>query len=711
MAQSVAASATAATAGALPALREDLRLLPGPANRWGQPSWTIHDPAAHRFIRIGWLEFEILARWGLGDPTAIAAAITRDTTLAASPAQVMEVAAFAQKAQLLMPQGMEWGQMMAAQAGHKLSAFRWLLKNYLFVRVRLLNPDRALAALQPMMAWAFHPLFPLGLLLGGLLGLYLVGRQWAQFTHTLPWVFTVEGALCTGVALTLAKIAHELGHGFAARHFGCRVPAMGVALLVMWPVLWTDTTDAWRLTDRRQRLIIDAAGMMAELLVAVVASLLWAALPDGAVRSAVFLLAGTTWIMTLAVNLNPLMRFDGYFLLSDLLDEPNLQDRTFAMGRWWLREMLFGLGEVPPETLSPDRRRVFVAYALATWVYRFFLFLGIALLVYHMAFKALGLVLMMVEIWWFIARPVMNEVREWHKRGSHMRGNRRAWITLALASLVVVSAVIPWQGRVAAPALLRAERQMVLYTAQPGFLDRVSVSGQQVRAGEALFTLSSPELELQQIKATAESDGLRTRLTGISFDPQAQAQSLVAREAFGRADAQGRDVAARQDALVVRAPFDGVVEDVPRGLYPGLAMGKHEALGILRSLSGTMVEAFVPEADLARLHAGATARFYPESGERPVELTVLALDRASTREVDQSELASVHGGAIAVRQDANRKLVPEQSIYRVTLIPAESVSAPDRTQRGSVQIASAPQSLVAMAWRRSVALVIRESGL
>lgn len=117
----------------------------------------------------------------------------------------------------------------------------------------------------------------------------------------------------------------------------------------MVPMLWTNTTDAWRLVSRWQRRLIDVGGMLAELTLAAFASVLWSVLLDGALRTGVFLLASTSWVMTLAISLNPLMRFDSYFILADALDLPNLQDLAFAMGRYWLREMLFDCGDPLPE--------------------------------------------------------------------------------------------------------------------------------------------------------------------------------------------------------------------------------------------------------------------------------------------------------------------------------------------------------------------------
>ena len=234
----------------LPPLREDLRLLPGPTSRDGAPTWTLHDPARHRFFRIGWLQFEILSRWGLGRSDTVAESIAAETTIRTNQADVASLVRFATLAGLLAPVGEPGTRRLMAEAERKrMSAGSWLLKNYLFLRVQLLDPDRLLAWLLTYVGFLYTRGFALAVGVLALAGLHLVGQQWDAYWHSFQDLFSLEGALMVGAAMTGAKVVHELGHGLTARHFGCRVPAMGVALLVLWPVLWTDTTDAWRLTD------------------------------------------------------------------------------------------------------------------------------------------------------------------------------------------------------------------------------------------------------------------------------------------------------------------------------------------------------------------------------------------------------------------------------------------------------------------------------
>jgi putative peptide zinc metalloprotease protein len=245
------------------------------------------------------------------------------------------------------------------------------------------------------------------------LGLAQVVRRWDMFAATLVDTFNWDGLAAYGAALFAVKLLHELGHAFTAKRYGCRVPTMGLAFLVMWPVAYTDTNETWRLTDRLQRLHVACAGIITELMVAAWATLGWVLLPDGAMRSAAFVLATTSWVATLAINASPFMRFDGYFILSDALDLPNLHERSFALARWKLREWLFGLGEDAPEQFGARRQFWLIVFAWATWCYRLVLFVGIAVLVYHFSVKLIGIMLFIVEMLWFVLRPIQRELSAW----------------------------------------------------------------------------------------------------------------------------------------------------------------------------------------------------------------------------------------------------------------------------------------------------------
>ncbi len=440
---------------ALPPLREELELFPGPALSDGQPSWTLHDPVRNAFFRIDWLSFEILSRWQMIRPAAIAEDIPRHTTLHPEIEDVLAMARFLLDNQLLRSPP-DRARLMAESVRRRRGTwFNNLLHNYLFFRVPLVRPD---GWLQRRVGWV-APLYSQGFawltLLVLLIGLVLVERDWTRFTSTLMDTFSWQGALGYGVALIAIKTLHELGHAFTAKRFGCRVPTMGVAFLVMFPMAYTDTNEVWKLNQRQQRFKVAAAGVLTELVVAVWATLAWVLLPEGLPKSIAFMLATTTWIATLAINSSPFMRFDGYFLLLDWLDMPNLHARSFALARWDMRERLFGLGLGPPEYFSRKMTVGLILFAYATWIYRLVLFLGIAALVYHFFIKAVGILLFVVEIGWFVLMPLYKEMKDWPQPLSGQRSRARLWRPALILLGLVLLLVLPWPTRVGASGVLR----------------------------------------------------------------------------------------------------------------------------------------------------------------------------------------------------------------------------------------------------------------
>ncbi|AYH00214.1 HlyD family efflux transporter periplasmic adaptor subunit [Pectobacterium parmentieri] len=702
----------ATPAAGLSPLRDELILHAGPANRDGSPSWTLEDPLRGLYFRIGWAEMAMLSRWSVGNAAQIVAEINQTSALTLDDSDVQYFNRFLQANSLTRVSGDDALAQFTRQIEQsRVSIWRKLLKNYLFFRIPLWHPDRFLAATLPWIEPFFSRTFLKLTLLVAALGLFLAGRQWETFKHTFLHFFTLEGAALAGLTLCVTKILHELGHAYTCKRFGARVATMGVAFLVMMPVLYTDTSGSWKLTRRRQRMAIGAAGMMTELALAAWATLAWSFLPDGMLRSAAFMLATTTWIMTLAINLSPLMRFDGYFLLSDGLQVPNLQNRGFAIGRWKMREWLFGLGDAPPEHFPRWLQRTLVGYAFAVWIYRFFLFTGIAILVYHMAFKLLGMLLFAIEIGYFVVMPVVNEVREWSKRRKDYRMNRNMTTTLAVSAVVLILLMIPWQRSVYAPALLRAEQQSSLYMPVPAMIQRIEVQvGQPVHAGQTLFTLSSDALAHERQQLERQIATLNWQSTFQVFNKEAAGDHQRVKQEHEAALQKLQVLQRQSEQLTVRAPIDGVVADMATPLEAGEWLGQGEWLAVVTKPTGGLVEAFVSEKDWQRLSTGAKGTFYLQDVSRSsLPLTIVEIASTATRDLNAApELASVYGGDIATLSDAQRKLHPEQAVYRVLLsLPADYRIQP-QVLRGTVVMDGEAQSLLIRGWKVVSAVLIRE---
>lgn len=698
----------------LPALRDDLKLLDGPRAADGSPTWTLHDPVRNRFHRLGDLAFEMLARWPLGTAGAVAAALQAETLHPATPAQVVDLARFLRANGLV-----DLGEGPTDRAGWTAQAraarppfWRWLLHNYLFVRIPLVRPDRFLRRTWPLVRPLYSRTAAVLVLLVTLAGVYLATRQWDAFLAGLAQYATWDGLMWTAVTLALTKVVHELGHAYTAHRYGCRVPTMGLALLVLWPVLYTDTTDGWRLTDRRKRLAIGVAGITVELALAGIAVFVWSFLPEGPLRNAVFIVGTASWITTLSINLSPFMRFDGYYLLSDWWDVPNLQSRAFAQARWLLRETLFGLGLPPPEPMTAAMRRKLVIYAVATWIYRLVLFLGIALLVYGFFVKAIGILLFVVEIAWFVLRPLVSELRAWWELRERMHVNRRSLGSLGLLLLAVVAVVVPWRTTVPLPALLEAERASTLYAPFPARIESVTArEGRRVAAGDHLIRLVAPDLEHRLAQTERSIQIARVALTQTATVSERLENRLVLEVDLQRQEQRAIGLRRELARLTLISPVDGTVTDVAEGLRPGRWVDPQQPLAVVAEPGWGRIVAYAAEDVAGRLEPGAAITFHPDDPLAPVlRGHVSEIDSINLQTLPDAYLAATQDGPIGVREGANGRLVPVQATYRVRIALDTPPAGPLQVRRGVARVEATPRSLFDRAWRGVAAVVIRESG-
>ncbi|MGH8657095.1 MAG: HlyD family efflux transporter periplasmic adaptor subunit [Gammaproteobacteria bacterium] len=696
----------------LPLLREDLQLLEGPSDLDGSPTWTIFDPVRNRFFRIGWTAFQLLSRWSLGRVDRLVQAVCDTTTCQVTPWDVAALIKFLYANSLTKASatGKFDAYLQQYQASRPHWA-KWLVHNYLFVRIPILRPHRFLRASLPLVKPLFSRSAGLIVLALGGIGLYLVSRQWEAFLATFLHFFTLEGAALYGVALAAIKILHELGHAYTATRFGCRVATMGIALLVLFPVLYTDTTDAWRLRSRRKRMLIGAAGIITELAIAAIRTFLWSFLPEGSLRSAVFIIATTSWLMPLAVNLNPLMRFDGYYILSDLLGVHNLQERSFALAKWTLRRQLFAIQAPPPEHTLVSLQTKLIVYAWATWIYRFFLFIGIALLVYHFFFKALGLVLFAVEIMWFIVLPIMRELIVWWSMRSTAIKTRRFVVIATLVCALLALAFIPWSGRVSFPAILQSAQYATVYAPEPGrIIDVIAKRNQEVKAGDTLLILDSPQLEQEFVLTAKKVEVHRLRFHRFASNPEDLANMHVALRQWTAESSRLAGLEKKRRKLTIRAPISGVITDVADALHRGRWINQKLALAFVVEPTSAELSGLVSETDLTRLKVNQPARFLPDDPkQRPLNARLVEIGEAGINRFELPYLASVYGGKIAVRRDAKDELVPESSVYHIRLAVLNAIP-PDRVVRGVVNVAGKPRSFAKRMYDVIASVLIRESG-
>jgi putative peptide zinc metalloprotease protein len=692
-----------------PRLRQELNLFPAEPDLDGSPAWILHDPLTNRHFRLGQLEVDLLVFVEQGsDEEKIAQLATIKIGHQVAPAQVLELFEFLRRNNLTVADEVQksWYRRQLALLGNQ-GVLTQLVKSYLFFRVPVLKPDRFLANTLKYVVWAGStPSFIcLGVLF--LLGTFLAIRQMDSFINTFMHFFNPEGFGAYLVALAFVKIFHELGHGYTAKKMGCKVPIIGVAFLVGWPVLYTDTSDAWKLNSRSKRLKIGAAGIAVELSIAIISLFCWSLATDGIMRSVFFLLATTTWVMSILVNCNPLMRFDGYYLLSDWLRTPNLDTRSGAMARWLLREKLFALHHPPPE---PVQNRMLL-FAYSVWIYRFLLYLGIAALVYYFFFKALGLILFAIEVIYFILRPFYNEFKEWYKFWPEITWNKTTMRSSLLLLIILGLGFIPWRSSINAAAFIKA-RYTPLYTQVPGQVTQIAVANNtKVNKGQVLVTMADPELSYEKEQVQRRYEELSWQRAALGFDEKMRSEAIIVSSALFSQNQRLRGLLKKQEKLTITAPESGIVAD----LTPEIRVGDWLAEGtpVLALLDGNdlTIIAYIEEADLTRLKPGFKGLFYPEKGTfQPLDVEIIEIESMAIKSLDALYSASLFGGDVAVRKNKQDELIPVISTYQLRLKLLNKPTKLERVMRGTAVLEGEAESFFMRAKNRLYAVLRRESG-
>lgn len=697
----------------LPSLRTDLKLYPGHHDEDGAPRWLLYDAVSNRYFTLFERTLTLLRHWQPGLTVDEMVNRLRDKSQDFDAEEIQSFAQFLIANHLVHARSESASGYFAQQKRAKRkSAGSWLLHNYLFVKIPLVRPDPWLKKVVPKLDWLFQPWIARLIIILGIIGGFMVLRQWETFTATFLYFFSLEGMVLYALTLAVVKSAHELGHAMVSRRLGCRVASMGIAFLVMMPVLFTDTTDAWKLKSKKERLRIVTAGVRTELYIAMLATFLWAILPDGPFRSASFFLATTSWVTSLLINISPFLRFDGYYAFSDLIGVENLQQRGFAMGRWKLRQWLWGLQDPLPEPMPKPRARVLILYAWGTWIYRFVLFLGIALLVYHLFFKVLGILLFVVEILWFIVMPIYREMKVWWERKRDFRWSKlRIGFWLVPFGLLVLLAV-PRPTEVNIPAVIKVADFQNLFAPEAGQITRLEVSaGQKVTQGDVLLELYSPELEQRFEETRFEIMMVNERLSRRAASIEDRALVSVNQQFLAQLQRRLEGLESRLDRLKLRAPFSGRV-DLKAPLHEGQWLGENDALISVHSAESIVIDGLVSEQDLEAIETGQTGVFIADSGEhRALPLSISNINVSAVPFLRYQELASDNGGPIAVRQ-VGEQLVPESALYRVEAKLEED--APNwsltRQQPGMLVIDGASRSWLLNQFRRIFAVFLRETG-
>lgn len=444
------------------------------------------------------------------------------------------------------------------------------------IRFRGINPDAALTAIHRHTRWLFSPL---ALALAAALVLFaasiLIGH-FDEFLARLPALAVFadwRNLLWLFAAIGVIKCLHELGHALVCKHFGGEVPEMGVLLLVFLPALYTDVTDAWRLPSKWQRIAVSAAGMGVELLIASVATIVWWYSQPGLLQLVALDVMLIATVNTLAVNGNPLLRYDGYYILSDLVESPNLWQRSRDVLRTFTDRWLFGnRGE--EDALVPERHRAWLAgYAVASKVYSVILFTaivwGLVLALHPHRLDTLAYMVGLTLLGGALVQPSLH-LYQFARNPLRRRQLRKGRVgTIATAALVALVVILAWPVNyyVQAPLVLLPTDAARVYATVDGTLASALPAGQTVAADEPIAKLDNSEVAVDLARLVGEHNLARLQLENLERlrgqDEQAGPKIPAARARLADLAAQLADRQRDAERLTLTAPLAGTVIPVP----------------------------------------------------------------------------------------------------------------------------------------------------
>jgi putative peptide zinc metalloprotease protein len=653
-----------------PRMRPDLHLSRHASGRQ-QRVWSVKDPLTLRHYHLADNEYFILR--GLDGQTTLAELRerfereNRPKTLSDG-----ELFAFVRH---LYRQGLitvdapgQASLLLERRAAARKQAWLGMFANPLAIRFRGIDPDRLLTWLAPRCGWMFSPWCIAACCLLMLAALGLVAVRFDEVAARLPsltQMWTADTLVWLAIALSATKILHELAHAVACKHFGGECHELGVMLLAFTPCLYCNVTDVWQLPRARQRIAVSAAGMYVECVIAALCTFVWWGTEPGLLHNLALNVMIVASVSTLVFNGNPLLRYDGYYIVSDLLGVPNLAPRASTALRTTTVHALLGV-ELPGLHAESQRTRwPLIGYGMASFVYRLLVMAVFVWLViawskqYGADVVGRGAALALVAM---MAWPIVTTIRTVAQPTLAARMDRRRFVlrggAIVLGLLAILAVPFPYSVRV--PAMVEADDAKRLYVSSPGTLVESVSYGSKVKVSQPVARLENLAIALEVAQLRGQRNQQRLHVKNLSTrrvsDPQAAALLPAAEEALADVEHRLQERETDQTRLTLSSPMAGTV-------MPPTSLHVRPSPGALSAWSGA------PLDDRNRSAFLETGTLVALVGDPDRLKTVLLVDQADVEFVEvgqrvRLDLDEAPGvileGTIDALAEADSRIVPRE---------------------------------------------------
>lgn len=559
---------------------------------------------------------------------------------------------------------------------HERMLWRRRLWTPLALRFPLLDPDRflerTLSWVQPLFGW-----------FGVLLWLAVVGTgavlafsHWTDLTENIAdRVLDPGNLVLLWFVYPVVKALHELGHAYAVKKWGGEVHEIGIMLLVLSPVPYVDASASWGFTDKRKRMIVGAAGIGVELFLGSLALFTWLAVEPGAVRAIAYNVMLISGVSTLLFNGNPLLRFDGYYVLADAIEIPNLGSRSNQHLGYLFQRYVIGVADAESSAQSTGERIWLAAYGVTSFIYRIFIsFIIITFIAGKFFF--IGVLLAIWAIATQIVMPVAKSL-SFLLSSPNLRRKRGRAVSASIALAVVVAVLLfvaPFPSWTRAEGILWVPEDAQVRAGTEGFVvDLLAPVDDEVGSGQALIRAEEPFLAARVAMLEAQLDELVAKYDASL--PTDRVQTAMVREQMVAAEANLRRSRERQADLVFRSPANGRFIVPNADDLAGRFVSKGQLIGyVVEPRENLVVRVALEQDDIAivRQVTESVEVMLAGWGSRPVPAKIRREVPGASQQLPTAALGSAGGGSITVDPRDQKGLTALRQIFQLELIlPAE----------------------------------------
>ena len=683
-------------------LRDDLVFTPQTIA--GKVGYLIEDRVNSKFYRLGLAEYHFISL--LNGKTTVRDAVS---LTAARGADALNEQRAGMLCQWLIESGLaQTAESASADRLSRAAEKTWRQKNLqranpLFIKLPLLRPDSFVAKIYPWCRWVFSTQFFVVVTILAVVALYLIVADWQRFTTSIEGIHSPLGYLGLLVCWLFLKIVHELGHALVCRKYGGSVREAGIVLILFLPIAYVDVSSVWRFRSKWHSILTSTAGMYVEMIFAALAAIIWSFTDSGALNQLCVNFVVMASLTTILFNANPLMRFDGYYVLSDLLGIPNLYSGGQQYLRSFFKRYFLGIGG---STASWPRSsaRIIKIYSFAALGWRFIVCTALVVTAATL-FHGAGAVLVAVAIVLWVALPLVRFIKFliYGDGISKVNYKRFALSTTCLAgTLILFLTFVPWPIARHAPAIVQYSPSSAVRAASPGFVSDIRVeSGQKVDAGQVIAVIENEELQMEvaqlelQIKQTEiKSRSHRRRGEMAAYQAEQKQLEAMRQRLFERLE--------QIDGLKVKAPVSGKIVERRLDSLLGTHVEKGDLIVSIGNERSKEIVVSIAQEDVQPFEGAVGQAVHVRvCGIAPFQSPLLEVSPRASSQPPHESLCATNGGTLTVKElNANdetsgkirTELIAPRFIGTIAL-ESELSSNVRSGQRGVVRLSSFDESV------------------